>query len=77
MANDGSELKAQIEARKKQLQASLAEAKAGAQGKVTDQMKKLEAQLEEIQSSFEEAMLSGWDKLSANTLGKFNAWLKK
>ena len=77
MANDGTQLKAQIEARKKQLQANLAEAKAGAKGKVTEQMTKLQGQLDELQSSVEDAMLSGWDKLNANTLGKLNAWLKR
>ncbi len=77
MTNDGNQLKAQIEARRKKLQADLAEAKAAAQGKVSDQMTKLQGQLDEIQSSFEDAMLSGWDKVSAGTLGKLNSWLKK
>ncbi len=77
MANDGTELKVQIEARKKQLQADLAQAKAAAQGKVSEKMTKLQAQLDEIQGSLEDAMLSGWDKVSAGTLGKLNAWLKK
>ena len=77
MTNDGNQLKAQIEARRKKLQADLAEAKAAAQGKVSDQMTKLQGQLDEIQSSFEDAMLSGWDKVSAGTLGKLNSWFKK
>lgn len=77
MANDGKELKAQIEARRKKLQADLAEAKAAAQGKVSEKVTQLQAQLDEIQSSLEDAMLSGWDKISAGTLGKLNAWLKK
>jgi hypothetical protein len=77
MTNDGNDLKAQVEARKKKLQSDLADAKTAAKGKVTEQMKKLEGQLDELQSSFEDAMLTGWDKVSAGTLGKLNAWLKK
>jgi len=77
MTNDGTELKAQVEARKKKLQSDLAEAKASAKGKVNEQVTKLEAQLDELQGAFQDAMLTGWDKLSASTLGKLNAWLKK
>jgi len=62
------ELKNRVTAKRKQLEARLAELKADAQGKAADERDKLEARLAEIG----DAVKDGWENLSERTAKKLN-----
>ena len=67
-----AELKSRIEARRKQLEADLARAKADAQGRLNDTGEAIEKKL----ASLTEALAGGWEKLSDATVDRLNEWLK-
>ena len=62
------ELKSRIQARVKQLEADLVQAKADAQGKRNDRMEAIEAKLKEART----AMREGWDDLTEDMARKLN-----
>lgn len=67
------ELKSRFEAKKKQLEADLAKARANAQGKSNDAADKIEAKLKELRSS----VGSTWENLSEDAARKLNDWLAR
>lgn len=70
--NRTEELKSRIEAKRKQLEADLAKAKADAQGKSNDAVEAMERKLQELGN----LLRSGWDSISDDATAKLNAWLK-
>ncbi len=66
------ELKARVEAKKKELEQDVAQLKADAHGTKNDQIEKLENQLKELN----ELIKDGWDNISEATVEKINSWLR-
>jgi len=66
------ELKNRIEAKRKQLEADLAKAKADGQGSTNDAAEEIAKKLEELKTSLSD----GWDNLSESVSKKLNDWLK-
>lgn len=67
-----TELKSRVEAKKKQLEADLAKAKADAHGDANDAEKAIRSKLEELNSYLSD----GWDNFSEGVAEKLNSWLK-
>ena len=67
-----TELKLRVEARRKQLEADLAKAKAAAHGKTNDAIEAMEKKLKHLGQTLE----VGWDKLTEATAKKLSDWLK-
>lgn len=72
MTNKTSELRHRVEARKKELEASLERAKADAQGKVSKTAERIQLKLYELNDHLRE----GWDNLSDAVADRLNGWLK-
>ena len=72
MTDRTAELKSRVEAKKKHIEARLAEVKAEAHGSKNDTVEKLEEQLATVDS----LVRQGWDDLSEKTVDKLNDWLK-
>lgn len=70
--SETAELKSRIEAKKKQLEAELAKAKADAHGSANDATEEIARKLEELESHLHD----GWDNLSETVSKKLNDWLK-
>lgn len=66
------ELKSRITAKRKQLEADLAKAKADAKGTSNDASQEIQKKLEELQTYIGD----GWDNLSENVASQLNDWLK-
>ena len=66
------ELKSRVEAKKKQLEADLAQAKADFHGDANDAEKGIKSKLEELS----DYLSDGWDNLSESMAEKLNSWLK-
>ena len=67
-----NELKARIEAKKKELEQNVAQLKADAHGAKNDQIEEMEARLKELNQLIKD----GWDNISEAAVVKLNAWLK-
>lgn len=67
------ELEHRVEAKKRQLQARLAELQADAHGKGSEEETRVRSKLAEI----EHHLKAGWHNLSESAAGKVNDWLKK
>lgn len=70
--SEKAELKSLVEAKRKQLEADLAKAKADAHGNANDQAEKIAHKLEELKSQLGD----GWDNLSESAAKNLNDWLK-
>lgn len=70
--SERDELRARVEAKKKQLEADLAAKKADAEGARNEATKKIRAKLDELNETLEK----GWDDLSEAAAAKLNAWLE-
>ncbi|MEQ9455061.1 MAG: hypothetical protein RLN76_10790 [Phycisphaeraceae bacterium] len=70
---DTTELKARFEARKKEVEAQLADAKADAQAESNKRSKQLQEQLDELQSS----VADGWENLSQGAIDRLSDLLRK
>ena len=70
--SERDELRARVEAKKKQLEADLAAKKADAEGARNEATKKIRAKLDELNATLEK----GWDDLSEAAAAKLNAWLE-
>lgn len=66
------EMKSRVEAKKKQLEADLAKAKADARGGANDAEKAIKRKLEELNNYLSD----GWDNFSESVAEKLNGWLK-
>ena len=66
-----TELKSRMEARRKEMEARLAELKADASGK----QRELVDSLEKDFHSMSDAVQEGWDQLTDKTVAKLNEWL--
>lgn len=66
------ELKLQVEAKKKQLEADLLKARAAAEGKKSDAVDAIERKLKNLGDTIG----SGWDAVSEATAKKLSDWLK-
>jgi predicted nucleic acid-binding Zn-ribbon protein len=66
------ELKMRVEARRKQLEADLAKAKAEAHGRTNDAIEAVQKQLKSLNQTLE----AGWDAVSEATAKKLDDWLK-
>lgn len=66
------ELKSRITARRKQLEADLAKAKADAQGASNDVAESIQERLDELQTYLKD----GWEDVSENVAARLNEWLK-
>ena len=71
MSFEKTELKARIEAKRKELEAQIAKLKADSLGGANDALGKLQTKL----SSLEENLQTGWDNLTEAAAGKLNRWL--
>jgi len=71
MSFEKTELKARIEAKRKELEAQIARLKADSIGGANDSLVKLQKKL----SGLEEDLHSGWDNLTEAAAGKLNRWL--
>lgn len=67
------ELKYRAEARKKELEAKLAEARADAAGEGRERAESLKAKIDELESSIK----GGWDNLTDEAADRLNELLKK
>ena len=67
-----AELRARVEARRKELEAKIARAKADAIGASNEAIDEAKAKLAEL----EKLVVDGWEKLSEKAAGKLNEWLK-
>ena len=72
MADKTSELRHRVEAKKKELEASLERAKADAQGEVSEAVERIQLKLNELNDYLRE----GWDNLSEAVADRLNEWLK-
>ncbi|HDS00378.1 MAG TPA: hypothetical protein ENO22_02985 [candidate division Zixibacteria bacterium] len=72
MPDRTNELKARVEAKKKELEQNLTQLKAEAHGKKNDEIEKLENQLNELN----ELIKDGWDNISEAAVEKINSWLQ-
>lgn len=72
MPDRTNELKARVEAKKKELEQNLAQLKAEAHGEKNDQVERLERQLKELN----ETIKDGWDNISEAAVEKINSWLR-
>jgi hypothetical protein len=72
VSNKTSELRHRVEARKKELEASLERAKADAQGEASETVDRIQAKLRELDDHLRE----GWDNLSEAVADRINEWLK-
>ena len=70
--SEKAELKKRVEAKRKELEAELAKAKAAARGASNDATKAIQAKLEALQSY----LADGWEDLSESVSAKLNDWLK-
>lgn len=70
--SSAEELKSRIEAKRKKLEADLAQAKADAMGQGNEAVASIERKLEELNGT----LRSGWDNLTENAAKKLNDWLK-
>lgn len=71
MAFEKTELKARIEAKRKDLEAQIAKLKADSIGGANDSLAKLQTKL----SNLEDDLQTGWDNLTEAAAGKLNRWL--
>lgn len=67
-----NELKNRVEAKKLKLQAKVKELRANASSDSREEIKKLEARLDDLSESVKD----GWDDLTEKVSGKLNQWLK-
>ena len=72
MTSKTSELRHRVEAKKKELEASLERAKADAQGEVSEAVERIQLKLNELNDYLRE----GWDNLSEAVADRLNEWLK-
>jgi predicted nucleic acid-binding Zn-ribbon protein len=72
MGQESRELKDRVEAKKKQIKADIAKAKADARGEKNDTIEKLQKKLQGIES----AVKDGFDDMSEAASKKLNEWLK-
>lgn len=70
--SEATELKSRVEAKKKQLEADLAKAKANAHGDANEAEAAIKSKLEELNSYLGD----GWDNFSESVAKKLNNWLK-
>ncbi|HPQ81240.1 MAG TPA: hypothetical protein PLZ86_05895 [bacterium] len=66
------ELMDRIEAKKREMEAKLYEAKADARAEVREKAEALQAKLDELNGYLKD----GWDKVTDDIVGKLNDWLK-
>ena len=66
------ELKARVEAKRKELEKKLADLKVQAHETSNEEKAHLEAKLEELKTNLKD----GWDNVSEQTAAKLNEWLK-
>ena len=71
MSAQTEELKARVEAKKKIIEAEIAQLKADAKGAKNQQVEKLEKKLGELHSALEK----GWDNVTDGMAKKLNSWL--
>lgn len=71
MATEMTELKARVEAKKKELEAQIAKFKADSLGKSNDALETLQKRL----NSLEGDLKNGWENVSESVAGKLNRWL--
>jgi len=71
MSFEKAELKARIEAKRKELEAQVAQLKADSIGGANDSLVKLQKKL----SNLENDLQTGWDNVSEAVAGKLNRWL--
>ena len=71
MANEMNELKLRVEAKKKAMEAQIAQLKADSIGGKNDAIEALQKKL----SSLETDLKQGWDNVSEAIAGKLNSWL--
>lgn len=67
-----TELKSRIEAKKKELEARLLEAKADAQSKSRETEKAIRDRLDDLRG----ILSDGWDRLTEESAKRLNGWLK-
>ena len=71
MPTEMTELKARVEAKKKELEAQIAKIKAGSISGANDAMEKLQKKLNNLEGDLQH----GWENLSESVAGKINRWL--
>ena len=71
MGNEKQELKLRVEAKKKALEAQIAQLKVDSVGGTNDAIDALQKQLNSVQSDLK----SGWENMSESIAGKLNSWL--
>jgi len=71
MSLEKTELKARIEAKRKEIEAQIARLKADSIGGANDSIVKLQSKL----SNLENDLQTGWDNVSEAVAGKLNRWL--
>ena len=71
MANEMTELKLRVEAKKKELENQIAKFKADSLGGANGAIEKLQKRL----NSLEGDLKHGWDNVSETVAGKLNRWL--
>lgn len=69
--SEKDELRDRVEAKRKRLEARLAELKADSRAEARDERERLEKQLADVGASLRE----GWENLSEKAAGKLNEWL--
>jgi len=72
MADRKAELKQRVEAKKKELEAKLAQVKADVHGAKNDEAERLEKKLKDVT----DVLKSDWDKLTETGAARINEWLK-
>lgn len=73
MVSRTKELRYRVEARQKELEQRLAEAKADAQRIKNDEVERIEGRLGELQ----DVLKNGWDELTNQAINRLNEWLKE
>lgn len=68
-----AELKKRIEAKRKELEARIAEGQANANQSMQARAKQAESELEELKSHLKQ----GWENLTEDVAGRLNRWLQK
>lgn len=72
MTTKTSELRHRVEAKRKELEASLERAKADAAGKTSETVERIQRELNELNDRLKD----GWDNLSEAAADQLNEWLK-
>lgn len=70
--NRTNELRDRVEAKRKEIEAQLHEARADARGSASENVEKLQKKLDELG----ETIKDGWDSVTDAVAGKLNDWLK-